>query len=87
MRKEHLRAVIWPRDQVGVAYRYLIVGMLVSDEKIEEFEGKNEIFLDGSSHLADLLPMIRHRESNFKGDATNVLLSLGDMNFDDDTWG
>jgi hypothetical protein len=31
--------------------------------------------------------MIRHRESNFKGDATNVLLSLGDMNFDDDTWG
>lgn len=84
---ELFKGIIWPRDQVNGLYRYTIIGMVVSNTPIEQFEGKNEVFLAGESKLADPLIDIRHRESNFGGDATNVLLSLRDMNFEDDTWG
>lgn len=84
---ECFKGIIWPRDRVDGLYRYVVVGMVVSNTPIEEFEGKNELFLAGESSLADPLVRIRHRESDFKGDATNVLLSLRDMNFEDDTWG
>lgn len=84
---ELFKGIIWPRDRVDGLYRYTIIGMVVSSTPISEFEGKNEVFLAGASKLADPLMDIRHRESNFGGDATNVLLSLRDMNFEDDTWG
>ena len=29
------------------AYRYVVVGMIVTDEPISELEGKNELFCDG----------------------------------------
>ena len=83
MDREYFKGVVWPRND-GPLHRYVIVGMLVSEKPIPEFEGKNEILIDGPSFGAsDLLLSIRHRESNFGGDAVNVLLSLKEMNYED----
>ncbi len=51
MRLEHFRGVIWPRDN----NRFVVIGMLVTNETVENLSGKNEIVVDGSSFgLADL---------------------------------
>jgi hypothetical protein len=77
--KQHFKGMIWPRGKhkSGV-YRYAIVGMIVTDEPIKEFEGKNELFADSPSFtLADSLANLRTREPAYNaGDATNVMLSL-----------
>lgn len=81
--QEYFRGVIWPKDPVvendKTNYRYLIVGLLVTDKPIPEFEGANEICLDGNAYgLSDSLPMIRKTTANYKlGDASSVLTSLG----------
>ncbi len=88
---EHLRAVIWPRGkqlQSGnkpEVYRYVVIGLLVTDEPIEGIEGKNEIVLDGRSWgLCDVLKSLPQKKSRIKlGDANMVLTSL-DIIVDDD---
>lgn len=92
--RQHFRGVIWPRGseegevRVGKrgkakapVYRYVVVGMIVTDEPVTQFEGKNEIFLDGPD-LALIQPFtrVKSRKMKFKpGDASGVLLSLGDL--------
>jgi len=92
--RQHFKGVIWPREKqeaevrVGKrgkakvpVYRYVVVGMIVTDEPVIPFEGKNEIFLDGPD-LALIQPFtrVKRRKMNFKpGDATGVLLGLNDL--------
>lgn len=83
--KQHLKAIVWPRDQAGAKkrkiFRYVIVGMVVTDEPIIGFEGKNELLLNGPS--LDLVPALqtikRRKPKRVVGDATDVLLSLNDI--------
>ncbi len=49
MRREHFRGVIWPRPKADGKHRYVVVGMLVTDEPIAAFEGKNDVVLDGGA--------------------------------------
>lgn len=85
--KQHFKAIIWPKEpKVNKnnnikCYRYIIVGMIVTDKPLEKFEGKNEIFLDGeSSQLAEAFQTINNREPKMKvGDATDVILSLNEL--------
>lgn len=87
MDREYFKGIVWPRND-GPLHRYVVVGMIVSEKPIPEFEGKNEVLIDGPGYgMSNLMSSIRHRESNFGGDAVNVLLSLKDMNFEDTTWG
>ncbi len=87
MIREHLRAVVWPRKPAKekgkpTNYRYAIVGMLVTDKPIEGLEGENEILLDGASFgLTDALVSMEKKVNAGQpfGDATGVLLSLGDQ--------
>lgn len=80
MKHEHLRAVIWPRGNVGGdggVYRYVVVGMLITDKPIETFESRNDIVLDGSVAIADMLESVPAFEpASPLGDAVSVLLSL-----------
>ena len=92
--KQHFKGIIWPREQqegevrvgkrgkaIKTIYRYVVVGMIVTDEPVTQFEGKNEIFLDGPD-LALIQPFtrIKSRKMKFKpGDASGVLLSLQDL--------
>lgn len=83
--KQHFKGVIWPRGEFKTGkrkvYRYPIVGMLVTDQPIPEFEGKNEIVLDGaSSEVALALANIKGRDPKYRtGDATNVMLHLNEL--------
>ena len=82
MRKEHLRCVLWPHGHRegpnGKVYRYAIVGMLVSDKPIREFNGKNELVLDGSAPgMAEVLVNLKRKTPLYRlGDASSVLCSL-----------
>jgi hypothetical protein len=83
--KQHIKSVIWPRGKFDTdkqkVYRYIVVGMIVTDTPIEKWEGKNEIVLDGpSDNLVQSFTKIKQRKSKVKtGDAINVLLSLDDI--------
>ena len=85
MRHEHLRAVIWPRGPIKEGkktnYRYVVIGMLVTDEPIETLEGKNEVVVDGNPWtLSDTLGgMKQFKPARPLGDATAVLCSLEDI--------
>lgn len=79
--RQHLKAVIWPRKPVGEEkpnYRYIITGMLVTDEPIPEFEGKAEIVMDhGVAGIAERLTELPQRKSKIRiGTADDVLLRL-----------
>jgi hypothetical protein len=85
--KQHVKAVIWPRGPMDgkvkrkgkqPIYRYTVIGLIVTDEPIPEFEGKNEILLDGPvNELVEPLTKIKSRKPKIKvGDATSVLLEL-----------
>ena len=85
--KQHFKGIIWPRGEfvndtiTKPVYRYVIVGMIVTDEPIEKFEGKNEILLDGPvNELVEPIITIKSRKLKFKpGDASSVLLNLNHM--------
>lgn len=90
MHREHLKAVVWPRGPVdkagGKVYRYVVIGVVVSDKPIESLEGKNthglsEYVVDEDcSGLAGLLGSMATREPNLRlGDAVDVLSSLADI--------
>lgn len=89
MKREHLRAVVWPRrpedGPQGKVYRYAVIGMYVSDKPLEGIEGFNETLLDSKSPgLGDLLSTMPHFVNGRGypiGDATDALLCLGEMNF------
>lgn len=82
--KEHFKGVVWPKESLpntsGTVYRYVVVGMIVTDQPIPEFNGKNEVFLDGTSFdVGSSLACVMSRKPKFElGDASDVLLSLKD---------
>lgn len=93
----HFRGVVWPKQ--GIAgkqpmlgpsgrklYRYAVVGMVVSDQPLENVEGKNEILLDGmASGMAEAMSMIQQKRPAFTvGDANDVLLVLNHIVKEDD---
>lgn len=86
--KEHFRGVVWNREQgldasAKPVYRYLVVGMLVTDTPIEGLD-QNETVIDGvmPRYVREMgMAGSLERASKFHpaqklGDATNVLLSL-----------
>jgi len=78
--REHIKAIVWPRSPQkgpeGPVYRYVVVGMVVSDQPIPEFEGRNQILLDGSTRVLLELSTVQSRTSTFRGDACDVLTDL-----------
>jgi hypothetical protein len=78
--KEHFRGVIWPHNDKEDIYRYVVIGMLVTNKEIKELSG-NQIVLDGSSiGLSECLTNIQQKEAKIiVGDATDVLLNLKDL--------
>lgn len=86
MRREHFRGVIWPRDPMDGKHRYVIVGMLVTDEPLDTIDGVqpngiSELFVDGNcSGVSYVLEVMKKYKSRRPlGDAVNVLLSLEDL--------
>lgn len=87
--KQYLKLVIWPRGkypaksdkQKKINYRYSLIGMLVTDEPISEFENENELVLDGPvNELVVSLVTIKKRKPKIKvGDARDVLLNLNNI--------
>lgn len=90
-KREHFRGVVWPHGEQPDAqgkptYRYVLVGMLVTDEPIPGLD-PNETVIDGTMrrYVGELgmagaigkLP--KFKASQALGDATNVLLSLEDI--------
>lgn len=93
----HFRGVVWPKqgtlDKQPIAgpsgrklYRYVVVGMVVSDEPLENVEGKSEILLDGhAAGMAEAISTIRQTKPSFLlGDAEQVLLVLENIVKEDD---
>lgn len=78
--REHFRGVIWPREPKPndgqQAYRYLVVGMLVTNRPLDVHP--NETAIDGALvGMAEALEKARRVELGHKlGDAADVLLSL-----------
>lgn len=88
MRREAFRGVVWPRQLPSDAteptvFRYAVVGMLVSDRRLPEFETGATTCLAGSTGgmLADaLLELKRLDEPEEKfGDANDVLRRLREI--------
>lgn len=78
MSHPYFRGVVWPRPKTQVmGYRYVVVGMLVTDESLRGMD-KNEIVLSGNAFmLGDALETIKHgRATRILGDANDVLLGL-----------
>lgn len=81
--REYFRGVIWPRqpikEYVKENYRYTIVGILITDKPIENFDG-NEFLLDGNVEgfgIARSLSQIDQKQPAFRiGDANGILLTL-----------
>lgn len=91
---QYFKGVVWPRESEDVqvksgkrttvtrrVYRYVVVGMVVTDEPIEKFEGKNEIVLDGPvDGMVEPLLSIKSRKPEYiLGDANSVLEGLNDI--------
>ena len=85
--RQHLKAVVWPRPPTKEIpqYRYVIVGILVTDKPIRSLEGKNkrgieEFLVDGQVFgIADLLDFVHKGTPNINhGDASNWLCNLSD---------
>lgn len=74
----HFRGVVWNRtDGNPNLYRYVIVGMLVTDKPLENIK-ENEVILDGSTFgLSDIIDMISQKPAKLVlGTADDVLTSL-----------
>lgn len=78
--KQHFRGVVWPHNDKKGIYRYVVIGMVVTDKPLERLSG-NQIVLDGhSAGMAEALQAIQQKEAKIKvGDATDVLLNLSDL--------
>lgn len=88
--KEHFRGVVWPRQQpeqdTNGNYRYVIVGMLITDKPIPDFD-YNELVLDGTLNIFDgengisgnLQRLAKYDPAYPVGDASDVLLNLNDI--------
>lgn len=85
---EHIKMVIWPRlpirhDTEGskVMYRYMIVGMLMTDEPIESIEGKSEVVVDGvAAGLVSSLDGAPKRAAHIPiGGASHILAHLTEI--------
>lgn len=85
--KEHLKCVVWPRDPLdgpeGKIHRYVIVGMLVTDQPLQNLEGENEVVLDHTFHempIGSILALAKTRAPKRRlSSADGVLLSLQDI--------
>jgi hypothetical protein len=83
--KTHSKLIIWPRRALpgpqGEVYRYVVVGMICTDEPIQALEGVVECVLDEASpELVDFLERARQRQAKRRlGDASDVLLSLNEV--------
>ncbi len=82
MRLEHLRGVIWRRNNpIKGCYAYAIVGVLVTNEPLDTIEGRNEVFIDvncgGISY--SLEAMKKYTKKRPAGDAGDVLCSLENL--------
>jgi len=85
--KEHFRGLVWPRDPKqgpeGKVYRYLVVGLLVTDTPIDGLEGHNETLLDshspGLSMVLKALPKYDNKGMPI-GEVGNFVVSLSDFN-------
>lgn len=80
---EYLRAVIWPRqknDDKVDKYKYVIIGMLITDKPIESLDTYEKV-IDSRMHgLSLLLDMAQKRDPKIKlGTADDVLLDLGQI--------
>lgn len=79
---EHFRGVVWPRsptqNSTGTVYRYVIVGMLVTDEPLDV--DPNETTIDGAvaGIGAQLAEAHRVHLAGPLGDANAVLLRLAE---------
>lgn len=62
----------------GPVYRYVVVGMLVTNQPIQKFEKAGEHVLDGNAWgVLDLLAVVPTARAAYPlGDATSVLLGL-----------
>lgn len=90
-KKEHFRGVIWPRGEQPDAqgkptYRYVVVGMLVTDEPIPGLDPNETVVDGGLRRYVDELGMAgalgqlpKFSASRPLGDASDVLLSLEDI--------
>jgi len=80
--KQHIKSIVWPRGPMDIdgkkAYRYVVVGMIITDEPIAEYEGKNELVIDGPAYdLVENLVTVNKREPTIKiGSANSVLTNL-----------
>jgi len=80
--KEHLKLVVWPRPPTdeNPHYRYVLVGMLIMDKPLEIADGKNDVILEGYGGISQNLEAMSSRQPDrVLGEATSVLLSLGDL--------
>jgi len=91
--KEHIKLAVWPRGPSegpeGKIYRYIVLGMIVTDEPLPNLEALlaapsiSETVLDYSpvvpmlGYLLDSAPQRPPRRT--MGDASNVLLSLKEI--------
>ena len=84
--KEHFRGVIWPKQKTNEVpkdglYRYVVVGMLVTDKPMGSFD-VNEVVVDGNTYgLVDILECVhkldeRTRQNLWFSDANDVLVRL-----------
>jgi len=76
---QHFRGVIWPRPPMegpaGTVYRYPIVGMIVSSEPIEGFEG-NEVAIDGDCDIAGtLIGQAKHTHLRHRAGTADIVLT------------
>lgn len=89
-RREHFRGVVWPRGRhESGAYRYVVVGLLVTDEPIPGQDLQRfgvRTMVDGPAPgLADALAAMPQREATaIVGTADDVLLGLGRLIDDDE---
>ncbi len=81
--KEYFKGVVWPREsstgtEGPTNYRYVVVGMLVTDHPLELVDGA-EIIIDSTvDGMAEILTSAKSRlPTRPLGDANMVLLRLG----------
>lgn len=81
--KSHWKTVVWPKgkleqDKKPDVYRYILIGMLITEKPIEALEGLNERVVEGDGTEVILaLESNKKRKPNVRlGDATDVLLNF-----------
>lgn len=93
--RQHLKAVVWPQPPTKEIpqYRYVIVGMLVTEEPILSLEGKNrngisEFLIDGQVFgIADLLDFAHKGTPDIQhGEAGNWLCALDEVHIWEDLY-